>query len=188
MVNEKLRAKQHLPGRDRIKTGTLVYIKSSVTSPRKLFVPEYDQEGEKNPQFDTFKYKIYHPDFPHESTADQFFDPVQWESYYQLGQFIASDLLDTPKAPGTYQRGSKDIGIGELIALFDGGKSLFKKEERMQGIFDAPEAPAIAEEEEFEIAMPKAAGKKETGAAPAGDKSKDDQVQQTIADEMVFKI
>ncbi len=188
LVNEKLRAKQHLTGRDRIKTGTLVYIKSSVTSPRKLFVPEYDQEGEKNPQFDTFKYKIYHPDFPHESTADQFFDPVQWESYYQLGQFIASDLLDTPKAPGTYQRGSKDIGIGELIALFDGGKSLFKKEERMQGIFDAPEAPAIAEEEEFEIAMPKAAGKKETGAAPAGDKSKDYQVQQTIADEMAFKI
>jgi Patatin-like phospholipase len=185
LVNEKLRAKQHLPGRDRIKTGTLVYIKSSVTSPRKLFVPEYDQQGEKNPQFDTFKYKIYHPDFPHESTADQFFDPVQWESYYQLGQFIASDVLDTPKAPAEYRRGGQDISIDELIALFDGGESLFKKEERMQGIFDAPEVPAAVEEEELEMARPKAAGREE---AAAETESTESSVQQAIADEMAFKI
>jgi len=187
-VTEKLRAKQHLPGRDRIKTGTLVYIKSSVTSPRKLFVPEYDHEGKKNPQFDTFKYKIYHPDFPHESTADQFFDPVQWESYYQLGQFIASDVLDTPKAPAEYRRGDQNVTIDELVQLFDYGESLFKKEERMEGVFDAPEVPAAVEEEELEIARPKAAVKEAAAAATAEAKAPESPVQQTIAEEMAFKI
>ena len=123
-------------GRDKIKIGTLVYVKSSVTSPRKLFVPEHNADGSKNPRFDTFKYKIYPPDFPHESTADQFFDPVQWESYFQLGQFIAADVLDTPKMPGEYQRGEYDISIGQFIRHFDEEEKLFRTDEKMAFLVD----------------------------------------------------
>lgn len=32
------------------------------------------------------------PDFPQQSTADQFFDEAQWESYYQLGQHLGAAL------------------------------------------------------------------------------------------------
>jgi hypothetical protein len=42
---------------------------------------------------DSYFYKTYHPAFPHESTADQFFDEQQWTAYYKLGKFIAGDLL-----------------------------------------------------------------------------------------------
>lgn len=123
-------------GSDKIKIGTLVYIKSSVTSPRKLYVPEYHPDGSKNPQFDTFKYKIYHPDFPHESTADQFFDPVQWESYFQLGQFIGTDVLDAPNTPSEYQRGEHDLSIDQLIRHFDEGEALFQSDEKMAFLVD----------------------------------------------------
>jgi hypothetical protein len=38
-------------------------------------------------------YKATHPDFPHETTADQFFDEVQFESYRALGYLIAERAL-----------------------------------------------------------------------------------------------
>ncbi|MEP7100831.1 MAG: hypothetical protein ABI781_09995, partial [Burkholderiales bacterium] len=34
---------------------------------------------------DVRQYAIAHPEFPHQSTADQFFDEAQWESYRKLG-------------------------------------------------------------------------------------------------------
>jgi hypothetical protein len=34
-------------------------------------------------------YKTNHPSFPHESTADEFFDDAQFESYRALGYHIA---------------------------------------------------------------------------------------------------
>lgn len=69
--------------------GTFVYVKSSVTAP--VGRPEIAREDWL--KYGTYKYKIYNPAFPHESTADQFFDPIQWESYYQLGQWLAADIL-----------------------------------------------------------------------------------------------
>ncbi|MEO1259097.1 MAG: hypothetical protein AAFZ15_09890 [Bacteroidota bacterium] len=128
---EKLHELSDKKGSDKIKIGTLVYIKSSVTSPRKLYLPKRREDGSKNPQFDTFKYKIYHPDFPHESTADQFFDPVQWESYFQLGQYIGKDVLNAPKSPSEYHHGEYDFNIDQLISHFDDGESLFKSNEKL---------------------------------------------------------
>ncbi|MEZ4960583.1 MAG: hypothetical protein R2830_12255 [Saprospiraceae bacterium] len=188
MVRKNLAGIKDKNGSDKIKVGTLVYIKSSVTAPRKLFVPEFDDRGDKNLQFDTFKYKIYHPEFPHEPTADQFFDPVQWESYYQLGQFIATDILDTPRPPNHYRRGDHDVSIDELIDLFDNDRSLFKKEERLEGIVDASSVPAVvADEAELEIARPKERGAAtavpEQAPAPAPKP-----VQEAAVDEMQFKI
>jgi len=79
-------------GKDILKTGTLVYVKSTVLAPKgKPFIPRDTKENKL--LFDTYKYKIYHPDFPHEPTSDQFFDPVQWEAYYRLGQYMAAAVL-----------------------------------------------------------------------------------------------
>ena len=56
----------------------LMYIKAAVTG---------DEPA------DVLQYKGAHPEFPHESTADQFFDEAQWESYRKLGEHSSSDLL-----------------------------------------------------------------------------------------------
>ncbi|MAT53039.1 MAG: hypothetical protein CMN32_01060 [Saprospirales bacterium] len=180
IVDDKLLACAHLPAMERIKTGTLVYIKSSVTPPRKIFVPEYTSKGQKNLQFDTFKYKIYHPAFPHESTADQFFDPVQWESYFQLGQSIAADILGTPKPVSEFRRGDNDLDIDDLIKWFDKDQPLFRKEEKIEGVFDAPEKPVEMEEEALETYRPKPAGER-TAPSPQD-------IKKQIEEEMEFRI
>jgi hypothetical protein len=57
--------------------GKFVYIKSSVSGDEHPIVANYRDE---------------HPKFPHESTADQFFDEHQFESYRELGEHIGSQL------------------------------------------------------------------------------------------------
>ena len=42
---------------------------------------------------DVLRYQSGHPDFPNETTADQFFDEAQWESYRKLGEHIADEFL-----------------------------------------------------------------------------------------------
>ena len=58
--------------------GRLIYIKSGMT-------------GEE-PQ-DILAYKVAHPAFPHQSTADQWFDESQFESYRALGRFAIENSL-----------------------------------------------------------------------------------------------
>jgi hypothetical protein len=100
------------------KVGTFVYVKSSVTAPQgKPFL----SEKEDPLRYGTYKYKIYHPDFPHESTGDQFFDPIQWEAYYQLGQFIGSDILGINN-PMDYVG---DLDVKKLLFWFDKEVPLF---------------------------------------------------------------
>jgi patatin-like phospholipase len=60
------------------KDGTLVYIKSSLTS---------DEPA------DVLNYKSQKGDFPHQSTADQWFTESQFESYRALGQHIVETVL-----------------------------------------------------------------------------------------------
>lgn len=43
---------------------------------------------------DVYSYKGVHPEFPHQSTADQFFDEKQFEAYRELGYKIGCDLAD----------------------------------------------------------------------------------------------
>ncbi len=59
-------------------TGTLVYIKSSVTG---------DEPA------DVRRYAAEHLAFPHEPTSDQFFDESQFESYRALGCHIAHEVF-----------------------------------------------------------------------------------------------
>jgi len=45
---------------------------------------------------DLLQYQNQQPDFPQESTADQFFDEAQWESYRKLGEHIGSLVFAKP--------------------------------------------------------------------------------------------
>jgi hypothetical protein len=42
---------------------------------------------------DVHRYHSEHPSFPHETTAEQFFDEAQWESYRRLGEHIADKIF-----------------------------------------------------------------------------------------------
>ena len=76
--------------------GKLVYIKPAVyfTEPR-----------------DIVNYAKGHPDFPHESTADQFFSESQLESYRALGSFIGTQFIEyvESKAPPQHQYATAGI-------------------------------------------------------------------------------
>jgi hypothetical protein len=63
--------------------GVLVYLKSSLKAPQTV----------KKSTDPSYLYKTWHTAFPHESTADQFFDEPQWNAYYTLGKHMAEDLL-----------------------------------------------------------------------------------------------
>jgi len=65
--------------------GQILYIKSAMTG--------YEPQ-------DILAYKVANPVFPHQSTADQWFDESQFESYRALGRFAvesAPDKLGDPK-------------------------------------------------------------------------------------------
>jgi hypothetical protein len=59
--------------------GYLLYVKSSLT-------------GNEDP--DVLEYRSRNPAFPHESTADQWFDESQFESYRRLGLHAAESAFD----------------------------------------------------------------------------------------------
>ena len=59
-------------------TGLLLYLKLSVTGNESELIQ---------------RYRLTHPDFPHQSTLDQFFDQEQFEAYRQLGVHIAEGLF-----------------------------------------------------------------------------------------------
>jgi len=63
---------------DGASVGTLLYLKPSLTG---------DEPS------DIQNYAARHPAFPHEPTSDQFFDESQFESYRQLGEHIATEVL-----------------------------------------------------------------------------------------------
>jgi len=77
--------------------GTLLYIKTALCGD----VP-----------VDLGEYHAKHPDFPHESTADQFFDDAQWESYRKLGEFNGERLFGTA--------GNDKVGQKWLVERFFG--------------------------------------------------------------------
>lgn len=71
--------------------GTLVYIKTSITGDEPSDILSYHRE---------------HPDFPHQTTTDQWFTESQFESYRRLGQHVVEQLFnETPgSSPATYGR------------------------------------------------------------------------------------
>lgn len=61
-----------------VKEGWLLYVKASL-------------DGDE--PADVLQYHTDHPLFPQESTADQFFDESQWESYRCLGEHMATQVF-----------------------------------------------------------------------------------------------
>ncbi len=86
--------------------GYFVYVKTSVMV-QSTKLTEEEEELQKS----FYSYKNYHPSFPHESTADQFFDKTQWEAYETLGENIAKDLFSDFK---------DTVSIENLIDYFEG--------------------------------------------------------------------
>jgi hypothetical protein len=122
-LGEDAKGKKIIENYQNKRIGTFVYIKSSVVAPK----GKPSLSPDDGLKYDTYKYKIYHPSFPHESTADQFFDPVQWEAYFQLGQYIGADLLDIPNLEAYTEKGEKghSISVDDLIKYFDENCPLF---------------------------------------------------------------
>jgi hypothetical protein len=60
------------------KQGVLIYIKSTMVTGL-----EFSTEG----------YRAANPDFPHQSTVDQFFDPDQFEAYRDLGKTSCASMI-----------------------------------------------------------------------------------------------
>jgi predicted acylesterase/phospholipase RssA len=90
--------------------GLLVYVKSSMRENRK-----YKDVKESS----GYGYKMYHPSFPHESTVNQFFDEAQWKAYYDLGRFIAGELLRVD-VTNEEQAVCSENTIQKLYERFDG--------------------------------------------------------------------
>jgi hypothetical protein len=97
--------------------GILIYIKPAV----------YDDEPE-----DVMHYKRTHPDFPNETTADQFFDEPQFESYRALGSYIMDQMcgshsgeLDRAEFVSRVKRNFFEIApqAREKYVKFSGGKT-----------------------------------------------------------------
>jgi hypothetical protein len=53
---------------------------------------------------DLAQYRIAHPDFPQQPTADQFYDEAQWESYRKLGLEIATRVFGAGAEHGEYRK------------------------------------------------------------------------------------
>ena len=67
-------------------TGLLLYLKLSVTGNESELIR---------------RYRLNHPDFPHQTTLDQFFDQEQFEAYRQLGVHVAEALFLPALMDGT---------------------------------------------------------------------------------------
>ncbi len=65
--------------------GWLVYLKPTLTGDEPADVTQYHRT---------------HASFPQETTADQFFDEAQWESYRRLGFLIGNDVLGDGRPSG----------------------------------------------------------------------------------------
>ncbi|GAB4500207.1 MAG: hypothetical protein OHK0019_38300 [Saprospiraceae bacterium] len=112
------------------KVGTFVYVKSAVLAPAGK---PYLSENDDPLKYGTYKYKIYHPDFPHESTADQFFDEIQWEAYYQLGRYIGADVLGINDLEQYEEKPAPQLSVEQMLAWFDDKTALFAPEAAPRG-------------------------------------------------------
>ncbi|MDO8368332.1 MAG: hypothetical protein Q7T20_16140 [Saprospiraceae bacterium] len=123
--------------------GTFVYVKSSVRAPEGK--PDLDKRDEL--KYGTYKYKIYHPDFPHEPTSDQFFDKIQWEAYFQLGRYIGAEMLGVTDLEAAV--GDKPT-VENLLEWFDYGINFFEEKPPTAAESPVPTSRDAVGEEGFE--------------------------------------
>jgi hypothetical protein len=88
-----------------VQDGLLIYIKPAV----------YGSEPG-----DVLEYKKSHPTFPHQSTADQFFDEPQFESYRILGSHVMDQICGSDDAEIDLDQVIKNA-VDQLIDASDNG-------------------------------------------------------------------
>jgi len=71
--------------------GLLLYVKLSTTGDEAELIK---------------RYRLIHPDFPHQTTLDQFFDEEQFEAYRQLGAHVMGGLFSPAITGGDTEPGS----------------------------------------------------------------------------------
>jgi hypothetical protein len=81
--------------------GLLLYMKLSVTGNESELIR---------------RYRTIHPDFPHQSTLDQFFDEEQFEAYRQLGVHVADGLFSRALMNGNTHPASVPQWFQQLAA------------------------------------------------------------------------
>ena len=79
--------------------GKLIYIKASLSDNPQGHTPV--KAFEKLP-IHVVNYARCNPDFPHESTADQFFDDEQFESYRALGEHLGYQAVTKINTEGLF--------------------------------------------------------------------------------------
>jgi hypothetical protein len=89
MVRGTIRYPETLPGED----GEVIYIKASLTRRAPHGSPPVAGTVElPDVPGDVQNYKLEHKDFPHDSTAEQWFTESQFESYRRLGQRVVARI------------------------------------------------------------------------------------------------
>lgn len=97
----------HYPEEDRENStpAYLIYLKSSLTGDEPLQLRQLSQASK----------------FPHDPTADQFYDPGKFESYRELGFHIGTNVCD--RLPDEFITPGEDTGIDEFIAAIGSAES-----------------------------------------------------------------
>ncbi len=100
--------------------GKLIYLKSSLLGDNNLKATLEKENYITSPYRDDnllfddgayiAHYKAKHPNFPHESTGDQFFDEAQFECYRALGYSVAMTTLQAWDRSGPSGLGGLDLG------------------------------------------------------------------------------
>lgn len=85
-------------------TGTLIYLKSSLTGDEPT---------------DLLEYSLRQPEFPHQTTLDQFFDESQFESYRRLGYHVARRTFETAIEDATAGLGGEPPPLKDGVFLED---------------------------------------------------------------------
>lgn len=78
----------------------LLYIKASITG---------------NEPMDILNYRKKNSDFPHQTTADQFFSESQFESYRRLGEQVGKEVFSTAVSMASV-KGRKNVNIDALFS------------------------------------------------------------------------
>jgi hypothetical protein len=93
--------------------GFIIYMKLSVTGNESEMIR---------------RYRVNHPDFPHQTTLDQFFDEEQFEVYRQLGAHVASGLfLPALMDPGRNDRDQDCKDAADRDEMIDSVPKWFRR-------------------------------------------------------------
>lgn len=121
-------------------TGWLIYLKSSLIHNYYKGTrneAHHQLQGLKHEPPAVQSFAIHSQDFPHETTADQFYDDDQFEAYRALGHHVASSMFDTfekwhqeqNKKSDKKQNKNSDPTVDDLTAWC---RSVFEKTEHQK--------------------------------------------------------